>query len=310
MEYKEYGNWSTDGKEYIITERKTPRHWYNYLFNDSYVGFLSQVGYGDGFCQDTATNRIALITDRCLYVTDRTNGTWHTANGLPIHASYDRYACHHGLGYTTYEYEKDGIEGTWTVFVPTEGEREMWIATLTNKRSTEADLGVIAYTATDVDGVYAKQGYNSMEGHLDAAADALYHRYSANFGGKKDVHYSYMMCDAPVSAFDCRHNAFIGVYGHKDAPEALTEHLGCTNSDCMVEKLCFALETDCKLAPGESHVPLSGGLCVRAERRRQATGTDAGRRTRGTAGTSDRNESGRICGRDHPYPRRAAEPCL
>ena len=25
MEYKEYGHWSEDGKEYIITERKTPR---------------------------------------------------------------------------------------------------------------------------------------------------------------------------------------------------------------------------------------------------------------------------------------------
>ena len=49
MEYKEYGHWSKDGKEYVITERKTPRHWYNYMFNDSYVGFVSQVGFGDGF---------------------------------------------------------------------------------------------------------------------------------------------------------------------------------------------------------------------------------------------------------------------
>ena len=51
MEYKEYGHWSEDGKEYIITERKTPRHWYNYLFNDHYVGFVSQVGFGDGYVE-------------------------------------------------------------------------------------------------------------------------------------------------------------------------------------------------------------------------------------------------------------------
>ena len=67
MEYKEYGHWSDDGKEYVITERKTPRHRYNDMFNDGYVAFVSQVGYGDGFSQDVFSNRVKLITDRCLY---------------------------------------------------------------------------------------------------------------------------------------------------------------------------------------------------------------------------------------------------
>lgn len=253
MEYREYGHWSEDGKEYIITERKTPRHWYNYMFNDSYVGFVSQVGFGDGFCQDKFSTRIKMITDRCLYITDKKSGTWHTANGLPIYAKYDRYECRHGLGYTTYIYEKDGIEGHLTVFVPTEGHFEQWIVTLTNKRDTQADLGVIAYTATDVDEAYEKQGYNSMEGHFDPDTNALYHRFSTKFGtGQNTVNYTYMMSDAPISAYDCRHNAFIGVYGHKDTPEALTEGCGCTNSDCVVEKLCFALEVSCTLEAGET----------------------------------------------------------
>ena len=38
MEYKEYGHWSENGREYVITERKTPRHWYNYYFNDTVGG--------------------------------------------------------------------------------------------------------------------------------------------------------------------------------------------------------------------------------------------------------------------------------
>ena len=253
MEYKEYGHWSKDGKEYVITERKTPRHWYNYMFNDSYVGFVSQVGFGDGFCQDTYTNRIKMITDRCLYIVDRKNGEWHTANGLPIYAKYDRYECHHGLGYTTYVYEKDGLEGHFTIFVPSDGNREQWIITIRNCRDTDAELGVIAYCATAVDGGYEKQGYNSMEGHLDTKMDALYHKFSSKFGtGSKKLQYTYMMCNQPVAAYDCRHNAFIGTYGHKDAPEALLENGGCTNSDCVVEKLCFALEASCTLAPGES----------------------------------------------------------
>lgn len=35
MEYREYGHWSKDDREYIITERKTPRHWYNYILTES-----------------------------------------------------------------------------------------------------------------------------------------------------------------------------------------------------------------------------------------------------------------------------------
>lgn len=253
MKYNEYGHWSEDGREYVITERKTPRHWYNYMFNDYYVAFASQVAFGDGFCQDKLTNRIKIITDRCLYVTDKESRTWHTACGLPMSAKYDRYECRHGLGYTTYVYEKDGIEGRYTIFVPEEGHREQWIVTLTNKRSAPADLGVIAYTATDADGPHEKQGYNSMEGYHDKETDALYHRVPSNFDtGENSVDYDYMMCDAPVYAYDCRNSGFIGMYGHKCAPEALVEGLGCRNTYSVVEKLCFALEVECKLDAGES----------------------------------------------------------
>ena len=168
MAYQMYGHWSADGREYVITERKTPRHWYNYMFNDSYVGFISQVGAGDSFCQDDLANRVKLVTDRCVYVTDKENKTWHTAFGLPISAKYDHHECRHGLGYTTISYEKDGIAGEYTMYVPLEGDFEQWIVKLTNKRDTPADLGLIAYAATESDMVHERQGYNSMEGKFGA----------------------------------------------------------------------------------------------------------------------------------------------
>ena len=45
-EYKWYGHFNEDDS-YSITEPETPRHWYNYFFNDEYVSFTSQVGYGE-----------------------------------------------------------------------------------------------------------------------------------------------------------------------------------------------------------------------------------------------------------------------
>ena len=42
--YKWYGHFEGDGSTFVITEPETPRHWYNYMYNDEYVTFTSQVG--------------------------------------------------------------------------------------------------------------------------------------------------------------------------------------------------------------------------------------------------------------------------
>lgn len=252
-EYKEYGYWSEDGSEYVITERKTPRHWYNYLFNDTYNAFASQVGFGEGFCQDDMGNRVELVADRCLYIVDKEKGSWHTANGLPMWLDYQRYECHHGLGYTTYFCEKDGIASEYTMFVPREGDFEQWIVKITNKREQSAKLGVIAYAATNTDGVYTPQGYTSQAGDWDEKSGAICHRVSTNIYTKQNsVTCSYMACDSEISAYDNRKSAFIGIYGDKENPESLETNNGCTNSASCTEKLCFALETACMLSAGES----------------------------------------------------------
>ena len=151
MEYKEYGHWSENGHEYIIIERKTPRHWYNYYFNDTYNAFSSQLGFGEGFCQDELGRRVPLVTDRCIYVCDKENNQWHTATGLPLSATYDTYECRHGLGYSTIVCEKNGIRSEYTLFVPLNGDCEVWMVKLTNLRKTDASLSVVAFADTKID---------------------------------------------------------------------------------------------------------------------------------------------------------------
>ncbi len=253
MEYKEYGHWSEDGSEYIITERKTPRHWYNYYFNDHYNAFSSQVGYGEGFCQDDMGRRVPLVNDRCVYISNKESGNWHTACGLPMSQSYDGYECHHGLGYSTIVCEKDQVRSEFTVFVPAKEAVEVWIVRLTNLGTHPARLSAIAYAATEADGKYIPQGYNSWEADQDIVSGAVCARIARPFGSKQKKNaYDFMLCSETPIAYDTRKNAFIGVYGAKEAPEALIEHGGCTNSATSCEKICFALEADATLKAGES----------------------------------------------------------
>ena len=58
-DYKWYGHFNADDS-FTITEPETPRHWYNYFFNDEYVTFTSQTGFGEGLAQDDMGRRILL----------------------------------------------------------------------------------------------------------------------------------------------------------------------------------------------------------------------------------------------------------
>lgn len=253
MEYKEYGFWAEDGKEYIITERKTPRHWYNYHYNNDYIAFSSQVGFGEGFCQDNLGKRIKLVMDRCAYICDKENKTFHTLVGLPMREQFDLYECHHGLGYSTIICEKNGIRSEYTIFVPKDGMCEVWIVKVTNLRNDAADLSVVGYAATACDGGYTPQGYNNFSANYNSDCEAAVATVTSTFDSKKlrFVH-DYMISSEKPIAYDTRKNAFIGVYDSKEEPDALVHNCGCTNSDTVTEKNCFALEVVCKLNSGES----------------------------------------------------------
>ena len=108
----EYGHFENGGREFVVTCRKTPRHWHNYMYNDEYVAFFSQVGFGEGFAQDGLGRRIPLVKDRMLYVVNRDTGVWSSANGLPMRDAFDAYECRHGLGYTTISSEKNGARSS------------------------------------------------------------------------------------------------------------------------------------------------------------------------------------------------------
>lgn len=248
----EYGHFERGGREFVITARKTPRHWHNYLYNDEYVAFVSQVGFGEGLAQDALGRRIPLVKDRMLYVVNRETGAWSSANGLPMREEYDAYECRHGLGYTTLTSVKNDVRTETTFFVPEEGRREMWRVRVVNEGRAPTSLSLIPFADSDVDGPYRPQSYNTDFGGFDAAHGAVWgHFFQRYDSDEAEPFHAYMLSDAEPAGFCARRNAFIGVYGTKLCPEALEEGRGLGNEDMLGEKLCLALEIRADLKPGE-----------------------------------------------------------
>ena len=248
----EYGHFENGGREFVVTCRKTPRHWHNYMYNDEYVAFFSQVGFGEGFAQDGLGRRIPLVKDRMLYVVNRDTGVWSSANGLPMRDAFDAYECRHGLGYTVLTAVKDGVRTELTLFVPEEGRREIWRVRAVNEGEKPARLSLIPFVDTDADDSYRPQAYNTDYGNFDAAHSAVWgHFFQAYESDDPAPMYAYMLSDAEPASFCARRNAFIGVYGNKLCPEALEEKRGLRGEEALGEKLCLALDIHADLQPGE-----------------------------------------------------------
>jgi cellobiose phosphorylase len=47
-----YGHFDAQAREYVITRPDTPRPWFNYLMNDSYVAMISNTGGGVSYDTD------------------------------------------------------------------------------------------------------------------------------------------------------------------------------------------------------------------------------------------------------------------
>lgn len=248
---KEYGYF--EEKSYVITDRDTPRHWYNYLYNDEYISFVSQVGFGRGFAQDAMGRRLEVVDDRAVYLSEE-NHFWQ-ANGLPVEDALEDYRATHGIGYTDIMLKRYGIRSSCRFFVPNEGKREYIRVCVTNESEAVRTLRVIPYIATAIDGRYAPQGYETSFADFSREGNCAYAAtWSAFSYGRAKRFYAYLRSTETVSGFDTRHTAFIGTYGTKNAPKALLGGGGCTNSECVAERMCLAVENKITLAAGESRV--------------------------------------------------------
>ena len=84
------GYFDSTASEYVITDLRTPRDWYNYAWNDSIVGLFSQCGRGESLVQDDRGRRFHVASNRMLYLRDQESGAFWNLNALPVHSSRGR----------------------------------------------------------------------------------------------------------------------------------------------------------------------------------------------------------------------------
>ncbi|MEN6371015.1 MAG: hypothetical protein ABFD64_03295 [Armatimonadota bacterium] len=260
----EYGHFSEDGREFIITRPDTPRPWVNCLTNGSYTALVSQTGGGYSFIGGPGYDRITradpdIITSdrpgRYVFVRDNLTGEFFSIGWQPVMQELDSFECRHTQGVTTITSSCLKIAGRMVIFVPMDDNLEVWSVTLENERDEPADLSVFTYVewvlgnySDDLVQRQSSARFNQVtfEDNYILATKRMWRRpqpVSAAVADARRRHlpevistnqswgkYAFIAATVPVSSFDCDREAFIGRYGELSCPIAVKEGK-CSNSD-------------------------------------------------------------------------------
>lgn len=223
-----YGYFDDEAREYVITDPKTPFPWINYLGNDEFFGLVSNTAGGYSFYKDAKFRRLTRYRynnvpmdtgGRYYYIKD--GDTVWNPGWKPTQTELDSYECRHGLSYSKFAGEKDGIKSELTCFVPLGVNAEVHKLTLSNHSGTWKDLQLFSFTEwclwnaqTDMENFQR----NLSTGEVEVEGSVLYHKTEYK---ERRNHYSFFSVNAPIAGFDTDRESFIGMYNGFEQPEAV-----------------------------------------------------------------------------------------
>ena len=82
---------------------------------------------------------------------DESSECWNIGLG-PLNTEVEDYCCTHSIGHSLIRSKKNGVEGSWRIFVPKEGHHEVWTLKLKNTEATEKHLSVFSAVSFNLEG--------------------------------------------------------------------------------------------------------------------------------------------------------------
>ena len=247
-------------REIVLSRYNMPTPWMNYLSNGTLHAMLSQAGGGVAWYKSPQIWRINhyrffhLPTDRSGFYTYIKDGdaVW-CPTSEPCACKPEKWEAAHGMGYTRFSAERDGLHAEATYLVSPLKNVMLWHLELRSDRDRNVtiypyvELGMMEFMRE-----LQWQCYNKHQLSVYEKDGVLIYRYGVENQPKPDeTPLVYFASDAPAAGFDCDRDAFIGSYRSEEAPIGL-EHEHLKNSTLFGGDPCFALELPLTLRAGET----------------------------------------------------------
>jgi len=254
-----YGFFDDTIREYVIERPDVPVSWTNYLGVKDLCTVISHNAGGYTFYKSTEHHRITrfrpngIPLDRpghYVYIRDDETGEYWSLSWQPVGKDFDKgkFICRHGLSYSKFICDYDGIESEQLLFIPLEDDVELWDVKIKNNSGRKRRLSIFSYVEfsyhhVEIDNqnfqmsLYAA-GTNYMDGIIEYDffyEPWMYHFFASNFN---------------PDSYDCTRDKFIGSYRTETNP-ASVEIGSCSNSSELGGNHCASLHKRIILQPGE-----------------------------------------------------------
>lgn len=265
-----YGYFTEDGREYVITNPKTPKPWANIISNGDYSFMISQTGGGYSWRGNAGQNRITrafqdLVKDnwgKYVYIRDLNSKRFWSAAWSPVKAGYQEYEVRHGIGYSVFKNKVDNIKSEMTVFVVPHKPVEIMMITITNNDNVERKLDVTTFFEwvlghfPDEHREFHKIFINSK---FDETLNALLvEKYLWGFPDEKGRwnnkswdYTAFHAASEAVKSYDGDKESFLGQYGCEENPSAMASENLSKKTGRFVDAAA-SLQVGVNLMPGEA----------------------------------------------------------
>ncbi len=274
------GEFTPDGREFVITDPRTPRPWHNYLVNGVYLANITQFGTGASFYQPRGEGLRTNVTEdadgdggpRLVYLRDNESGQFWSLTGAGTWEIPADWRCRIGLGYQVNESTRDGIHATWRTFtVPTDDPVEIWTLTVENRSDRARSISLTPYLEMHLTGGSTLMDFVSvLGGQYDPDARAV-------FGINSCVKFppmfkAFLASDGQVAGATVSRDEFLGHYRSYANPRAI-EAGDVHNPRAGTEWLGASLRHDLDLPPGrQATIHCAVGVCDSVESGRTLIG--------------------------------------
>ncbi|MFC1507934.1 GH36-type glycosyl hydrolase domain-containing protein [Pseudomonadota bacterium] len=256
-----YGFFDNDNREYVITRPDVPAPWTNYLGTEKFGTVISHNAGGYSFYNSPEYNRVTKFRPNAsfdrpghyVYLRDDETGDYWSISWQPVAKSLDEasYEVRHGLSYSKFKCEYNGITASKTLFVPKGEDAEVWDVVIKNDSGKPRTISAFSFVEFSFSHIQSDNQNHQMSLY---SAGTSYEEgvieYDLYYNTKEFEGFYYLASTFDPDSYDGQRDSFLGLYRDESNPIAV-EQGQCTNTVQTCYNHCGSLHKQFVIQPGE-----------------------------------------------------------
>lgn len=256
-----YGFFDNDNREYVITRPDVPAPWTNYLGTEKFCTVISHNAGGYSFYNSPEYNRVTKFRPNAtfdrpghyVYLRNDETGDYWSISWQPVAKSLEeaKYEVRHGLSYSKFKCEYNGITAQKTLFVPKGEDAQIWDVKIKNDSDKPRTISAFSFVEFSFSHIQSDNQNHQMSLYSAGTSyDNGVIEYDLYYNTNDYEGFYYLASSFDPDSYDGQRDSFLGLYRDEANPVAV-ERGHCSNHVQTCYNHCGSLHKQFVIQPGE-----------------------------------------------------------